>query len=95
VCFSTQAGPLPLDGAQTIEIADKDSHWGVPIGTDWDPSLTRLFTAISFLERREDVDPHRIGVWGISYSGGHALLVAAIDPRVKIIVSQIPGDPWL
>jgi dienelactone hydrolase len=26
--------------------------------------------AISFLERRKDVDPHRIGVWGISYSGG-------------------------
>jgi hypothetical protein len=46
--------------------------------------------AISFLERREDVDPHRIGVWGISYSGGHALILAAIDPRVKSIVSQIP-----
>jgi hypothetical protein len=46
--------------------------------------------AISFLERRDDVDPHRIGVWGISYSGGHALILAAIDPRVKSIVSQIP-----
>ena len=46
--------------------------------------------AISFLERREDVDPNRIGVWGISYSGGHALILAAIDPRVKSIVSQIP-----
>jgi uncharacterized protein len=46
--------------------------------------------AISFLERRDDVDPQRIGVWGISYSGGHALILAAIDPRVKSIVSQIP-----
>jgi uncharacterized protein len=46
--------------------------------------------AISILERREDVDPQRIGVWGISYSGGHALILAAIDPRVKSIVSQIP-----
>jgi pimeloyl-ACP methyl ester carboxylesterase len=46
--------------------------------------------AISFLERHEAVDPQRIGVWGISYSGGHALVLAAIDPRVKSIVSQIP-----
>lgn len=46
--------------------------------------------AISFLERRDDVDPQRVGVWGISYSGGHALILAAIDPRVKSIVSQIP-----
>jgi pimeloyl-ACP methyl ester carboxylesterase len=46
--------------------------------------------AISYLERHEAVDPDRIGVWGISYSGGHALILAAIDPRVKSIVSQIP-----
>jgi cephalosporin-C deacetylase-like acetyl esterase len=46
--------------------------------------------AISFLERHAAVDPDRIGVWGISYSGGHALILAATDPRVKSIVSQIP-----
>ncbi len=46
--------------------------------------------AISFLERHDSVDPDRIGVWGISYSGGHALVLAAIDPRVRSIVSQIP-----
>ena len=46
--------------------------------------------AISFLERHDLVDPERIGVWGISYSGGHALILAATDPRVKSIVSQIP-----
>jgi uncharacterized protein len=46
--------------------------------------------AISFLERHEIVDASRIGVWGISYSGGHALILAATDPRVKTIVSQIP-----
>jgi uncharacterized protein len=46
--------------------------------------------AISYLESRQDVDPLRIGVWGLSYSGGHALVLAAIDPRVKCVVSQIP-----
>lgn len=46
--------------------------------------------ALSFLEGHPNVDPDRLGVWGISYSGGHALILAAIDPRVKTIVSQIP-----
>ena len=35
-----------------------------------------------------DVD--RIGVWGISYAGGHVLIVGATDPRVKCIISNIP-----
>ena len=32
----------------------------------------------------------RIGVWGSSYSGGHVLVVAAIDRRVQAVVCQVP-----
>lgn len=47
--------------------------------------------AVSYLDEYEGIiDPERIGVWGISYSGGHALIVGALDPRVKCVVSQIP-----
>lgn len=46
--------------------------------------------AISYLETRPDIDPDRIGVWGISYSGGHVLILGAVDPRVKVIVSNVP-----
>lgn len=46
--------------------------------------------AISFLERHPSVDSERIGAWGISYSGGHTLILGAIDPRLRSIVSQIP-----
>lgn len=46
--------------------------------------------AISFAETLDEVDAARIGVWGLSYSGGHALIVGATDPRVKCIASQIP-----
>ena len=35
------------------------------------------------------MDRERIGIWGSSY-GGHALTVAAIDKRVKCVVSQVP-----
>lgn len=47
-------------------------------------------SALSFLERREDIDAGRLGAWGISYSGGHVLILAATDPRVRCVVSQIP-----
>ncbi|SFL49480.1 alpha/beta hydrolase [Geodermatophilus ruber] len=51
--------------------------------------------AISYAETLEVVDRNRIGVWGISYSGGHALVVGATDPRVRAIVSTIPVvDGW-
>ena len=47
--------------------------------------------AVSYLDEFEGVlDPERIAVWGISYSGGHVLAVGALDWRVKCIVSQIP-----
>ncbi|ALX14213.1 acetylxylan esterase [Burkholderia cepacia JBK9] len=46
--------------------------------------------AISYLLTRADVDAERIGIWGTSYSGGHVLEVAAIDRRVKCVVSQVP-----
>lgn len=46
--------------------------------------------ALSYLESRDDVDSNRLGAWGISYSGGHVVILAALDPRIKAIVSQIP-----
>lgn len=46
--------------------------------------------AITFAETLPETDPARIGVWGSSYSGGHVLVVAATDRRVKCVVSQVP-----
>lgn len=46
--------------------------------------------AITYASTLDGVDPQRIGVWGSSYSGGHAIVVGAIDRRVKAVVSQVP-----
>lgn len=46
--------------------------------------------AVSYGETLPDIDPSRIGVWGISYAGGHVVAVAAMDSRVKLAVSNIP-----
>lgn len=46
--------------------------------------------AISFAETLPNIDLERTGIWGISYSGGHVLIVAAIDQRAKFAISTIP-----
>jgi fermentation-respiration switch protein FrsA (DUF1100 family) len=46
--------------------------------------------AITYACTRPEVDRDRIGVWGSSYSGGHALVLGAIDRRIKCVVSQVP-----
>ena len=41
------------------------------------------------------VDPDRIALWGTSFSGGHVIAVAADDPRIAAVVSQVPLiDAW-
>lgn len=46
--------------------------------------------AITYATSLPSVDRSRIGVWGTSLSGGHALMVSAIDRRVKCVVAQVP-----
>ena len=46
--------------------------------------------AISYARTRMEVDPERIGVWGSSYSGGHVLVLGAIDRRIKCVALQVP-----
>jgi uncharacterized protein len=46
--------------------------------------------AISYLESRPEVDSDRIGLWGTSYAGGHALVLGATDRRIACVVAQVP-----
>ncbi|MGB1215114.1 MAG: alpha/beta hydrolase [Pikeienuella sp.] len=46
--------------------------------------------AITYAAARDEIDAARIGIWGTSYSGGHVLVLAATDPRVACVVSQVP-----
>lgn len=47
--------------------------------------------AITFASLQPQVDASRVGVWGASYSGGHALVVGAVDRRVTCVVSVVPA----
>lgn len=46
--------------------------------------------AVTYLQSRNEVNPDAIGVWGTSYSGGEVLAAAALDRRIKCVVSQVP-----
>jgi dienelactone hydrolase len=50
-----------------------------------------IHNAIDYLLAEPTVDPDRLGLWGSSYGGGHVVYVAGTDPRVKAVVSQVPG----
>lgn len=47
--------------------------------------------ALTFVSNLNGIDATRIGLWGTSFSGGHALFVGALDPRVKVIAVQVPA----
>lgn len=56
-----------------------------PVAQDRD-----MLLAISFVDQHPLLDSQRIGLWGSSFSGGNVLVVAALDRRVKAVVSQVP-----
>jgi fermentation-respiration switch protein FrsA (DUF1100 family) len=46
--------------------------------------------AISFLQDRPEVDENRVGLWGTSFAGGHAIVLGATDRRLRAVVAQVP-----
>lgn len=48
------------------------------------------YSALDYLVSDLRFDPNRLGIWGSSLSGGHSLVVAATDHRVKSILAIIP-----
>lgn len=53
--------------------------------------LDDLRAGLGWLAAQRGVDEGRIGLWGTSFSGGHALTLAALDPRVRAVVAQVPA----
>lgn len=58
----------------------------------WD-QLVDIQHAIDYIVGEPDVDVQRLGYWGSSYSGGHAIWLAANEPRLACSYGQVPtGD---
>jgi dipeptidyl aminopeptidase/acylaminoacyl peptidase len=54
--------------------------------------------ALTFLGEQSMVDKHRLGIYGTSYGGATVVWTAAVDPRVKAVVSVVGighGRRWM
>ena len=86
----SKAGRGTDDYEAAILKAWREGGHGVPsehpfyFDTVWD--ISRL---IDYLDSRADVDPNRIGLYGVSKGGIETYLTAAVDPRVAVAVPCI------
>ncbi|HEY2837846.1 MAG TPA: alpha/beta fold hydrolase [Pirellulales bacterium] len=81
-------GDVPeSDGKQPVQVTARELREVV------DPldQTTDLLNVIHWVHGESLCDTSRIGLWGTSYSGGHVVYAAAVDHRVKAIVSQVPA----
>ncbi len=49
-----------------------------------------LRNALYYLQGEPGVDRARVGVWGAGMAGGHVIVIAATDARIKAAVAQTP-----
>ena len=68
-----------------------ESEFEFPI----EPAYERVTTAVAdYLKGRDDIDPGRIGVFGVSLGGYYAARSAAYEPRVRATVALAGPYRW-
>ena len=50
-----------------------------------------IHNVLDYLLDHPRINPKRVGLWGSSFGGGHVIFVAGNDPRIRDVVSQVPG----
>ena len=46
--------------------------------------------AIAHVRTLQGIDTSKMALWGTSFSGGHAIVIASSDPEIAAIVAQVP-----
>ncbi|GAA3089762.1 alpha/beta hydrolase [Streptosporangium carneum] len=86
--YFTEAGFVVL----AIDYRTVGASEGEPRGLDHPERQVEDFrSAISYLHTRPEVQPERIGLWGVSVGGSVALQAAVLDRRAKCVVVQSPS----
>lgn len=86
--YFTRAGFAVL----AIDYRTVGSSEGEPRGLDYPERQVEDFrSAISYLQSRPEIQPERIGLWGVSVGGSVATQAAVLDRRVTCVVVQSPS----
>ena len=80
-------GYRPYD---TTEFYRKFPEWSIHGKDVWDNSR-----AIDYLQTLDFVDPEKIGMAGHSYGGHSTIFAAALEPRIKVAVSNGPVSDFI
>jgi 2,6-dihydroxypseudooxynicotine hydrolase len=68
-----------------------EAEYELPI----EPAYEKVATAVAdYLEGRDDIDPARVGGFGVSLGGYYAARAAAFEPRIKAAVSLAGPYQW-
>jgi len=76
-----------MDGSFTLGLLDKHAFYGYHLWTD-------ALRALRLARETDEIDSERIGVSGGSQGGGCALMMAALDPSVKVCLATVPSSCW-
>jgi len=80
-------GRAPYD---TTDFYNQFPEWSI-VGKDaWDNSR-----AVDYLQTLDFVDPEKIGMMGHSYGGHSTIFAAALEPRIRVVVSNGPVSDFL
>ena len=60
----------------------------------WGEYVYDLMCAVDYLQTRSEVDAQRIGMLGLSMGGWEALLLAAVDRRIQVLVCVAGQLTW-
>jgi dienelactone hydrolase len=81
---------LSFDGPGQGEV-----EYALPIRGDYEVPVTAI---VDWLEQRNDIDPERIGLWGVSLGGYYAPRAAAFEKRVRACIALAGpynfGEAW-
>jgi pimeloyl-ACP methyl ester carboxylesterase len=82
----------PYHGGRAGDLRDAITQKGLL--NVWGESVYDLMRVLDYLQTRQEVVGERIGMLGMSLGGVEALLLAAMDTRVKVVVSVAGQLVW-
>jgi 2,6-dihydroxypseudooxynicotine hydrolase len=86
--------PFLARGIATLAIdgpGQGEAEYEIPICGDYERAAT---TAVDWIEKRSDLDPKKIAIWGVSLGGYYAPRAAAFEKRLRACIALSGPYDW-